>query len=233
MKIAISQPTFMPWAGYFGLIDYVDEFIFLNTVQFEKRSWQQRNQIKIFNDSLFLTVPVLTKGKRFQKINEVEIDYDSNFITKHKKTIKHYYEKSKFFKDYSPRIFDIYNKQYDKLSEFNVDLIKLFCEFLGINSFFSFSENLNLENIHKDLLIYQICKLKKCTDYISTFGSKNYLSNSDFFKESNIKVHYFNYHNFEYLQINGVYIKNLSILDLIFNIGPESLSFIKKNFYIE
>jgi hypothetical protein len=232
MKIAISQPTFMPWAGYFGLIDYVSEFIFLDTVQFEKRSWQQRNQIKILNNQLFLTVPVLTKGKRFQKINEVNIDHDSNFIEKHKKTILHYYGKSKFFKDYAPKIFDIYNHKYDLLYKLNVDLIKLFCEFLGIVSHFSFAEDLNVANLEKDLLIYKICKLKNCTNYISTIGSEAYLKSSDIFNQSNFKVQYFKYHNYEYRQINGAFIKNLSILDLIFNMGPNSLSFIRKNFYI-
>ena len=63
MRLAISQPTFIPWYGYFGLVDYVDEFVFLNDVQFEVRSWQQRNYIKCNNEKKFLTVPVLKKKK--------------------------------------------------------------------------------------------------------------------------------------------------------------------------
>ena len=73
MKLAISQPTFLPWAGYFSLIDYVDHFIFLDDVQFEKRSWQQRNYISLDKKKFLLTVPVISKGKRFQNINEVLI----------------------------------------------------------------------------------------------------------------------------------------------------------------
>ena len=76
MRIAISQPTFLSWQGYFALIDYVDLFVFFDNVQFVKRSWIQRNKIKSKNKELFLTIPVKTKGKRFQKIEEVEINYD-------------------------------------------------------------------------------------------------------------------------------------------------------------
>jgi len=67
MKIGISQPTYLPWCGYLALIDYVDEFIFLDDVQFEKRSWQQRNYIKLENKKFLLTVPVFSKNNRFQK----------------------------------------------------------------------------------------------------------------------------------------------------------------------
>jgi hypothetical protein len=63
MILGISQPTFLPWAGYFGLLDFVDEFVFLDDVQFNKRSWQQRNNIKINNQTFFLTVPVISKNK--------------------------------------------------------------------------------------------------------------------------------------------------------------------------
>ena len=108
MKIAISQPTFMPWAGYIALIDHVDEFIFLDNVQFEKRSWQQRNYIKLDQKKFILTVPVLSKGKRYQKINETEIDYGTNFVHKHLNNLKHSYSKSHYYKLYSEDIFKIY-----------------------------------------------------------------------------------------------------------------------------
>ena len=85
MKIGISQPTFLPWQGYLALINYVDEFIILDDVQFDKRSWQQRNKIKQNNKELFLTIPVKSKGRYEQKINEVAINNQTNFIEKHLK----------------------------------------------------------------------------------------------------------------------------------------------------
>ena len=81
MKIAISQPTYLPWQGYFALIDYVDEFVFLENIQFNKRSWQQRNKIVSNEKEIFLTIPVKTKGKFSQNIFEVEIDdFEKNKI---------------------------------------------------------------------------------------------------------------------------------------------------------
>ena len=74
MKLAISQPTYLPWHGYFGLIDFVDEFVFLENVQFSKRSWQQRNKIRDNKGEFYLTLPVKTKNKYCQKIYEVELD---------------------------------------------------------------------------------------------------------------------------------------------------------------
>ena len=82
MKIAISQPTYLPWQGYFALIDYVDEFIFLENIQFNKRSWQQRNKIINNGKEIFLTVPVKSKGRFNQNIIDVELDNFNKFKTK-------------------------------------------------------------------------------------------------------------------------------------------------------
>ena len=107
MKIGISQPTFFPWQGYLALINFVDEFIFLDDVQFDKRSWQQRNKIKQINKELLLTIPVISKGKRDQKINEVKINNNTNFIEKHLKSISLSYKKCKYFSDYYSKIENI------------------------------------------------------------------------------------------------------------------------------
>ena len=81
MIIGISQPTFIPWYGYFGLIEYVDEFIFLDHVQFDRRSWQQRNYIKIKNEKKLLTIPTIKENRDNQKILDVKIDHNSNFTS--------------------------------------------------------------------------------------------------------------------------------------------------------
>ena len=81
MILGISQPTFLPWVGYFGLLDFVDEFVFLDDVQFNKRSWQQRNWLIIGKKEKLLTIPVISKSKFHQLLNEAEIDY-KNFDLK-------------------------------------------------------------------------------------------------------------------------------------------------------
>ena len=97
MKIAITQPTFLPWQGYFALISHVDEVVFLDDVQFEKRSWQQRNKIKFLEKEIILTVPVISKNKFHQRINEVNIDSKASYIRKHKASILQNYSKAKYF----------------------------------------------------------------------------------------------------------------------------------------
>ena len=86
--VAIMQPTYLPWSGYFGLIESVDIFVILDNVQFEKRSWQQRNQIKTPNGSIWLTVPIFSKGKRDQTIQNTKINRDDEFSRRHKKSIE-------------------------------------------------------------------------------------------------------------------------------------------------
>ena len=106
MIIGISQPTFLPWCGYMALIENVDEFI-LDHVQFERRSWYQRNYIKVLNKKFLLSIPVLSKGKRLQKINETKINYEKTFIDKIVLTLTQSYSKSPYFDKYSSDIFKI------------------------------------------------------------------------------------------------------------------------------
>jgi hypothetical protein len=134
MRIGISQPTFIPWYGYFGLLDYVDEFIFLTDVQFEARSWQQRNYIKFNDEKIFLTVPVLKKKKNHQKIYEVKINKEDNYIQKFIKTIEQSYRKSPYYSSYSKDIFNIISSNTDNLVDLNMNLIKYFCNILNINT---------------------------------------------------------------------------------------------------
>ena len=141
-RIAISQPTYLPWYGYFALIDYVDEFVFLNDVQFDKRSWQSRNYIKTSNDKLLLSANVKTKGKFNQNINEVQlINYDI-FSNNHLRSIKLNYKKSKYFDLYFNEIKKIFEKKFDKLQDLNVEIINKINELLGIKKKFFFQVNL-------------------------------------------------------------------------------------------
>ena len=231
MKIAISQPTFLPWAGYIGLIDYVDKFIFLDNVQFEKRSWHQRNNIKVNNQRYLVTIPVYSKKKRYQKINNTIINYESKFIDKHIKTISQSYSKSKYFNLYSKKIFETLTKRKKNLAQLNIDLIRLFCEILDINTEFKCSSYLNIEK-KKENLILEICKEFQCSYYISTLGAKEYLKNLSEFKKNNINVNFFDFENKKYKQIGLKFIDKLSILDVIFNLGKDSIYYIRENFRV-
>jgi hypothetical protein len=230
MIIGISQPTFLPWCGSISLIDYVDEIVFLDNVQFDKRSWQQRNNIKTNTGVLTLTVPVVSKNLFHQKISDVKINYSSNFQKKMVKSIIQNYSNTQYFNRYSKKIFSILDYKHEKLIDLNLELMSFVCKTINIDFNYSFSSELNLTSSKGDLII-DICKKKNANKYVSTYGSKSYLKISDF-KKNNIKLNFFKYLGDEYKQLYGKFIENLSILDLLFNIGPNSKEILRKNFEI-
>ncbi len=101
MKVAIAQPTYLPWLGYFDLLDQVDKFVLLDTVQFEKQSWQQRNRIKTPTGLMWLTVPVVFRGRLGQRIVDVEIR-EPEFCRDHLRAVELNYRRAPFFGDYYP-----------------------------------------------------------------------------------------------------------------------------------
>ena len=116
------QPTFLPYIGFFALIDYVDEFVFLDNVQFDKRSWQQRNFLKGSSKKEIINIPVLTKGKFDQKILDVEIDYTNFKINKLINKIKINYKKSRYLDLYINDIEKIFKKNHTKLINLNTEI---------------------------------------------------------------------------------------------------------------
>jgi hypothetical protein len=225
-RIAIMQPTYLPWVGYFGLISAVDCFVILDSVQFARRSWQQRNQIKTNNGSMWLTLPVISKGHYKQKINNVRLDSSKDYLSEHTKSIHHSYAKAKFYPSECDKIFnliDFSNSKY--LVDITVPIIKNCCKILGIKTQILSSSELNLDGV-KDELLVSICKFLNADEYISPPGSKVYLEDSKRFVEAKIDVSYFNFTHPVYPQINGDFLPYMSIIDLIFNCGPNSMKFI-------
>ena len=231
MKIAISQPTYLPWQGYFALIDYVDEFVFLENVQFNKRSWQQRNKIVYNYKEKFLTIPVKTKGKFNQNICDVELDDFEKNKTKHIILIKNAYSKCKYFDQYFEDIKKIFNKNHTKLAELNKELIIHICKILDIKTNISNDKIFNLSSKKNDYL-KDICLIKNSNNYISTLGAKNYFGESQYFHNTQIKIDYFDFKDIKYRQNSNDFISRSSIIDLLFNLGPSTLEYLKNNFFI-
>jgi len=223
---AIMQPTHLPWLGYFDLMDQSDYFLFLDSVQFSKRSWQQRNRVKTSNGAQWLTVPVLTKGKREQPISEVEMDLDSEFHLKHLKTIHNLYGKASYFGEYIGGISDILNKGHRLLGDLNIELIIWFCEKLGVKTPTERTSNLNVDGSKADLLI-SVCQAASVNRYLSAEGSRTYIEEDNQFGAHGIELVYQNYVHPEYRQLNGEFVPYLSVLDLLFNEGPGSLEIIR------
>ena len=227
MRVAIMQPTYLPWSGYFGLFNYVDFFVFLDSVQFERRSWQQRNKIKSSSGSFFLSIPVISKGLREQKIKDIKIDKELKFFEKHIKSITQNYKRTLYFEEYSNEIFHKILNNNGNLCDLNIQLILTINNFLGIKTETCRSSQLKITG-KKGHLLASICTELGATEYISPPGSKEYLDQTDIFEKNNIPIKYFQFNHPVYTQQYNGFESNLSIIDLLMNCGDESLDILKQ-----
>ena len=225
-KIAIVQSNYIPWKGYFDLIAHVDEFIIFDEVQFTKRDWRNRNKVKTPQDLLWLTIPVLTKSNFLQKISETKINGDL-WKKKHWNALRVNYQKARFFNEISGLLADFYQtREFDFLSDANRYLIDLICGFLDIRTKISSSAELNLPEDKNERLI-SMCKKVKADVYLSGRNAQGYID-LDKFSNAGIAIEWFDYDDYpEYDQLWGRFVHEVSILDLLFNCGKRSTSFMK------
>ena len=219
--IAISQPTFMPWVGYFDLIDQSETYVFLDDVEFSKQSWQQRNRIPCEGDN-WITMPIAKKSSHI-KLNELALGTDVRACTKLINKVKNVYSKEKYFKLYFDEIESILfvgMQNKISLSELNIRLIKLFLKILDISTTLVKSSDLKLKGKRSEKLI-NIANYFDIANYISPPGSAEYLiEDFEIFNTSNISIWLHQYEPYPYLKDN--WIPYMSILDLIFRFGPDS-----------
>jgi hypothetical protein len=228
MRIAITQPTYLPWLGYFDLIDQVDTFVILDTVQFEKQSWQQRNRIKTPTGLIWLTVPVEFRGLLGQKIQEVEIR-EPAFGRKHLRGIEVNYGRAPFFGNYFPQISSILQdcRPGTLLVDLNLRLLSWFLEILGIGTPVVRASSLGQDGKRTELLA-NICQRLGATQYISPLGSAVYLLDEMCsFRDCGIQVSFQNYTHPEYRQLFLPFLSHASALDLLFNEGERSAEIIR------
>lgn len=225
-KIIITQSNYIPWKGYFDSINMVDEFVLYDDMQFTRRDWRNRNQIKTRDGVKWLTIPVEVKGKYFQKIKETKIS-EPDWAEKHWNTIIHNYSRAKYFNEYKQIFEKLYlDSKEEYLSKVNYNFIKTICEILGIKTKMIWSDEFNLLEEKTERLV-DICKTLGATDYYSGPAAKAYM-NEELFEKEDIRVHYFDYSGYpEYEQLHGEFTHAVSIIDLIFNEGPNSTKFMK------
>jgi WbqC-like protein len=228
MKIAICQPTYLPWLGYFDLLDQVDTFVVLDSVQFEKQSWQQRNRIKTPAGLQWLTVPVVFRGRSEQRIDEVEIR-DLEFVHKHLRALELNYRRTQYFYEYFPRVAKILEGCNGVLlADLNIQFIRWISEILGITTPLVRSSSMRMEGRRSALLV-NICNAFEVKEYISPLGSSAYLlADIELFANKGTEVNFHNYLHPEYRQLFPPFLPYASVLDLIFNEGPDAISIIRR-----
>lgn len=232
MICAIMQPTYIPWIGYFDIIDKVDEFIFYDNVQLTKRSWQVRNKIKGVNGEIWLTIPISkTKDRDETLIQNAILNKNENWINNHLKSIEFNYKKAKHFHEVYEFLKPMYfNSNF--LGEFNIAFIKSISKIIGIKTKFLNSSDLKGISGKKDDRLVQICKTINSTSYLSPQGSASYINENVFgglFVKNNISLFYHDYNHPKYKQLYKTFIPYIGIFDLLFNEGfSNSLEIIRE-----
>jgi hypothetical protein len=227
MKIAISQPAYLPWLGYFDLMDQVDVFVLLDSVQFARRSWQQRNRIKTPTGLQWLTVPVVFRGHFGQRIQDVAIR-EPNFSRKHLRAIELNYRRAPFFERYYPEIADILQSATTSLVELNERLIRWFNRILNLQTRLLRSSRLQEQGARGGLLM-NICKRLGADFYLSPIRSAVYLLDDlSRFEEHGIGIGFQHYEHPEYRQLFPPFQSHGSVLDLIFNEGDAALPILRR-----
>lgn len=225
-KIAILQSNYIPWKGYFDLINSVDEFVIYDDMQYTRRDWRNRNKIKTPDGLKWLSIPVEVKGKYLQKINETVVA-DRSWAIAHWRSICQFYSKAKFFKDYKHFFEDFYiDSQENNLSLINSRLIELVCSILGIKTKITWSSYYELIEGQTEKLL-GICQQSGADVYLSGPSAKEYFDES-LAEKMGIKVEWMDYSGYpEYQQLYSPFEHGVTILDLIFNEGPNATNFMK------
>jgi len=215
MILSAHQPAYLPWLGYFDKIARSDIFVYLDTVQYEKNSFINRNQIKTAQGSLWLTIPVKTKGHLNSSLLTTEIDSAQAWKAKHIKSIEMNYRKATNFDVLFPLICDLINEPTDNLAEYCYVQLKFWCAQLDIKTKIIRSSALQISSYKSDLVL-ELCQNLGATNYFSGAMGKNYLKEKDF-EAAGIGIEYQNYICPNYPQLWGRFIPNLAILDAWMN----------------
>lgn len=211
--VAIMQPTFMPWLGYFALIDSVDEFVYLDDVQYTKRSWQSRNRIKANTKELMLSIGV-EKKTTTNSIKDVRFA-DSYKHAKLMKTLRANLAKAPHFELCEFIIDRAYADSENFLSRFNTGIIDRVADACGITTKRTLASTLDIEAQEKATRLLSFCQHLKADHYLSPVGSYDYLSQYNPFSDSSVNLQFLNYHHPEYVQGKADFLPYMACIDAL------------------
>lgn len=223
MKVAIVQSNYIPWRGYFDLIDDVDLFVFYDDVQYTAKNWRNRNRIKTVNGPMWLSVPVL--HQRETLIQQAEILYQQRWVSKHVRSLTLAYQEAPFFKTYAGEFFDLLSEQFPTISALNVAACTWVMGRLGTRTRTCMSAELGIRGATRNRPL-AILKRLGATAYLSGPTAKPY-TDVEAFAAAGIGLEFKSYEYPDYPQLHGAFEPRVSILDLLFNCGDNSRDYLK------
>jgi len=229
-RTAIVQSNYIPWKGYFDMINHVDAFVLLDEVQFTRRDWRNRNRIKTAAGLRWLTIPVETKGRYTQRIDETRVA-DGAWAQSHWSAIEQAYRDTPHFDAVAAELGPVYESLggLELLSEVNLVLLRAVCGMLGIETPISYSTDYATGEDRSQRLL-DICLATGATEYVSGPAASGYLDVGRF-ERAGVDVRWFDYSGYrEYPQLHGGFEHGVSVIDLLFAEGPEARAFLKTTY---
>ncbi len=225
-KVAILQSNYIPWKGYFDMIAAVDEFILYDDMQYTRRDWRNRNQIKTPQGLQWLTVPVIVKGKYHQKIRETVIDGNA-WAAAHWKALVQNYRRTPHFEAVATWLEPLYlTESYTHISQLNHRFLVAICDYVGIKTRITNSCDYTLADGKTERLA-DLCRQARGSEYVSGPSARDYIEEK-VFTDMGIKLTWFDYAGYpEYPQLWGEFAHGVTILDLLFNCGKETPSYMR------
>ena len=220
-RLAIVQSSYIPWKGYFDLINSVDEFVLFDDMQYTRRDWRNRNRIKTPRGPAWLSIPVSSKGQFDEAIRRIRVD-DADWASRHWRTIRANYARAPHFRTWSDRLEPLYlDCRESYLSDVNRRFLSAICEMLGIRTRLSWSWEYDLEDGKTERLV-SICRQAGAGVYVTGPSAAAYLD-AQLFRDAGIELIYFDYAAYpEYRQLYPPFEHRVSVLDLLLNEGPDA-----------
>lgn len=232
MKIAIMQPYFLPYIGYFQLINFVDKFIAYDDVNFIKRGWINRNYILLDGKKHLFTIPC-KEASQNKTINQVQIDWDNRLIPKFMKTIHRCYSRAPYYSAVEELIYNMFEEKVETISELAIRSLKLVCSYINIKTQIVASSQAHPHNQHlrKEDRLIDICKQEGADTYVNPIGGLNLYKEEDFLSHG-IKLWFIKPESKPYRQLSDQFIPSLSIIDVLMFNSPEEMEPLINSFTI-
>lgn len=223
MRAVILQPGYLPWIGYFEQMNRAEIFVHATNLQYTRQDWRSRNRIKTRKGWQWLTVPVKSKGQYYVPINEIRINNDIPWAKGHMNLLRENYREAPYFSDYVPFFEDTYTRRWDLLVDLDIHIINYLRDVLGINVRTVDIVDLDLGEEDRNTRIIKTCQRLGAATYLSGTAARDYIK-PELFEEAKINLEFQDYVHPVYPQLHGPFIPYMSVIDLLFNCGPRSLT---------
>lgn len=218
--VAVLQPGYLPWLGFFDQLRRADVFVYYDDVQYDKHGWRNRNRIKTQTGPTWLTVPVRHSGQGFQRTLDVEIDSRTPWQRKHVASLRQAYARAPYCRRYLAVLEELLQRKWERLVDLDIACVDLLAKWLGLQRQIERSSTLGIEGERSERLL-NICRHFGASTYVSGDSAQGYLDVA-LFERHGITVEWQRFVHPIYPQLHGEFAPFLSAVDLLFNCGEEA-----------